>query len=430
MSTLDDILQLQQPLMEGGIRSVNFFNGRLLTGKDLSREQAARREADARLGLALGSGVAFGLDVARDADLDTASAPVLRISAGLALNRLGQTLRLAADTSVALTRRFDAVATAPCHGGFTNCAPLADGVYVAGAGVYLLSIAPAQSGEGRAPTNGLDPGNVRCNTDANVEALQFRLIALAQPLLAGLNLSAPSLRNELAYRCFGAGVRSDWFAALPTGQARGDDLLESLRELGLGDQEVPLALLYMVGSAQIEFIDMWSVRRTLHHSESVPPGGLVETRRQAVGQAMFRQFQAQLAGIGPPFGGLGAVTARSHFRYLPAVGMVPVAEETDASNAEATRFFAGLSYRGPAFINAARLESLVRESLHYPPIDTQSDEFIWLYRVRENRSTIELGGSAAPPRSYVVFASGHLPYRADAQFDTAHWNYSNYALVP
>ena len=44
-----DVLQLQEPLKEGGIRAVNFFNGRLLTAQDLSREQTARREADARL---------------------------------------------------------------------------------------------------------------------------------------------------------------------------------------------------------------------------------------------------------------------------------------------------------------------------------------------------------------------------------------------
>ena len=87
--TSDDLLQLQQPLTEGGIRSVNFFNGRLLTSKDLTREQVARREADARLGLAVGDGVAFGLDVQRG---DGTNAVVL-VKAGLAINRLGQTLR-------------------------------------------------------------------------------------------------------------------------------------------------------------------------------------------------------------------------------------------------------------------------------------------------------------------------------------------------
>ena len=35
---------LQQPLKDGGIRSVNFFNGRLLSARDLSREQDARRQ--------------------------------------------------------------------------------------------------------------------------------------------------------------------------------------------------------------------------------------------------------------------------------------------------------------------------------------------------------------------------------------------------
>src|SRR3954471_7916589 len=101
-----DALQLHQPLLDGGIRSVNFFNGRLLSGRDLSREQSARREADARLGRAIGDGVAYGLEVARDVTLDKAAAPVLRIKAGLAVNRSGQTLRLAGDVSVALTRRF------------------------------------------------------------------------------------------------------------------------------------------------------------------------------------------------------------------------------------------------------------------------------------------------------------------------------------
>ena len=33
--------ELQTPILDGGIRSVNFFNGRLLTARDLSREQEA-----------------------------------------------------------------------------------------------------------------------------------------------------------------------------------------------------------------------------------------------------------------------------------------------------------------------------------------------------------------------------------------------------
>src|SRR5882672_6146853 len=96
----DDVLQLQQPLKQGGIRTVNFFNGRLLTSKDLSREQDAWRTSDLRLGLALGNGVAFGLEVARDDAADQSSGPVVRVKAGLAVNRMGQTMRLEQDASI------------------------------------------------------------------------------------------------------------------------------------------------------------------------------------------------------------------------------------------------------------------------------------------------------------------------------------------
>jgi hypothetical protein len=420
-------LQLQEPLKDGGIRSVNFFNGRLLASNDLSREQVARRASDWRLGQAIGDGVAFGYEVRQDQSQSTTAAPVLRITAGLAINRLGQTLRLANDVSVALTRSFAAL------GGsclFTNCMPLTGGTYVAGAGIYLLTVAPAEANEGRAATNGLDPANVRCNTDATVEAVQFRLLWVNPTLHAGLDVTAPSFRNDLAHRCFGLGTRSSWFADLLRAPARQDDLLESLRNGGLGDADVPLALLLITGAASVQFIDMWAVRRPLAPARALDAmASLAAPRRIAVGQAIFLQFQAQVADLAPPAGDLGGVTAIGSFRYLPPVGVIPVIEETDATDAQATKFFKGMTYRGPAFINAARLEGLVRESLCYPPIDPASGELIWLYRVRENRVAIEFPGATPRPRSYLVFASGHLPYRADAQFDIAYWNYSNYAVV-
>src|SRR5712664_4169653 len=215
--TPDDVLQLQQPLKDGGIRTARFFNGRLLTGKDLTREQDARREADRRIGRAIGEGVAFGLEVTRDGQRDVKTAPVLRVSAGLAVNRAGRALRLEADVSVALTRRFDAV-TADCL--FDDCQPIGGGVYVAGAGIYVLTIAPAQATEGRAQTNGLDPSNVACNTDAFVEGVQFRLLKVNQQRYLDLDLTSRQLRNRLAYRCFGIdtanpGAPNPWVVGLP-----------------------------------------------------------------------------------------------------------------------------------------------------------------------------------------------------------------------
>jgi hypothetical protein len=425
MST-NETLQLQEPLTDGGIRAVNFFNGRLLTAKDLSREQQARREADWRLGLALGEGVAFGLGISRDQILSKTAAPVVRIEPGLAFNRQGQALRLQEPVSVALVRTFEGL-TADCL--FTACSPSVGGTYVAGAGFYILTLAPAQASEGRAADSGFDPANVRCNTDATVEAVQFRLLRIKPTAYADLDLADPALRNLIAYRCFGAGVQSEWFADLLGAAPRRDDLLETLRPSPLSDLDVPLALLYFTGGADLQFIDLWAVRRPPARTDSDGPlTGLADARRMAVGRAMFQQFQAQVADWAS-FGDLGSVTARTHCRYLPPVGIIPVAEETDGTDTQATRFFAGMTCRGPAFINAARLEALVRDGLCYPPVFTQGADLVWLYRVRENRHTIDLRADARPPRSYLVFASGHLPYCGDAEYALAHWGYSNYALV-
>lgn len=425
----NDILQLLEPLTDdGSIRSIHFFNGRLLTGKDFSREQDARREADRRLGLALGEGVAFGLQVEHNRPLSQTDRPVVTVKAGLAFNGYGQALRLSNDVQLALARSFEATASVDCL--FGNCREIIGGTYVAGAGVYLLTIAPAEKSEGKAASNGFDPSQVRCNTDTLVEAVQFRLLRINRTLYAGFDVAAPSFRNALAYRCFGASVQPAWFENLLDAAPREDDLLAALRKTGLSGREVPLGLLFFTGEANLQFIDLWAVRRPLSRISDAMPG-LVDGRRSAVGQAMFLQFQAQIAALPQLNGDLGAVTAQSHFRYLPPVGIIPVAEETnatDATDARATKFFMGLTYRAPVFINAARVEALIRDSLCYPPVDTQSGEMLWLYRVRENRMAIDFASGRQKPRSYLVFASGHLPYRAESRLDLAYSEYANFSI--
>ncbi|MER0169347.1 MAG: hypothetical protein DU489_01790 [Nitrosomonas sp.] len=424
----DSILQLLEPVTdESSIRSVNFFNGRLLTSKDFTREQDARHEADMRLGLALGEGVVFGLQIENDGNPKT-DQPVVKVKAGLAINGKGQALRLNGDVHVALTRSFEAT-SADCL--FGSCKDPIGGTYVAGAGAYLLTIAPAEKSEGKAANNGLDPSQIRCNTDTTVETVQFRLIRINPKLYADLDVAASSFRNELAYRCFGAGIQSAWFENLLETTSRPDGLLETLRKTVLSNLEVPLGILFFTGIANLQFIDLWAVRRPLSRIDDALPS-LVDGRRLAIGQAMFQQFQTQIALLRQPSSDLGSVTAQSHFRYLPPVGIIPVTEkkdDSDTTDAQATKFFTGLTYRSPVFINAARLEALIRDSLCYPPIDTQSGEMLWLYRVRENHMAINPITGKQKPQSYLVFASGHLPYIGDAQFDLGRYDYANYALA-
>src|SRR4029077_1296853 len=88
---------LLTPILNDRTRSVNFFNGRLLTGEDLTAEQQANRVAHSLLGQAIGSGVAYGLEVAESSQLSQVATPVLSIKRGLAVNANGGTLLLDND---------------------------------------------------------------------------------------------------------------------------------------------------------------------------------------------------------------------------------------------------------------------------------------------------------------------------------------------
>lgn len=420
----DDILQLQEPFTDGGIRTVNFFNGRLLTGKDFSREQDARREADKRLSLALGDGVAFGLEVEYDDQLSQSNLPVVNIKAGLAFNREGLALRLKNSVHVALARSFE-VGSVDCL--FKNCAVLGGGTYVAGAGVYVLTIAPAESSEGRAASNGLDPGNVRCNTDTTVEAVQFRLLQVKPTLYADLNVAAPSFRNQLAYRCFGAGIQADWFENLLGATPRQDDLLESLRKNILSPLEVPLGLLFFTGAADLKFIDVWAVRRPLNRYDSDPLISLVESHRLAIGQAMFMQFQQHIAHLLNQSADPESIIAADYFRFLPPVGIIPLLSNSFPRGLHQDLFFDGIVHHPIVYIEGARAEALMRHALYYPPIDIKSRVMLRIYRVRENAQATSNASQTSTLRPYVIFSTGHMAYMGDPHFDVNRWDFSNWA---
>lgn len=433
MSIVESIAQLQQPLTEGGIRNVNFFNGRLLTGKDMGREQAARREADARLGRALGDGVACGLEAARDPLHDRADAPVLRVKAGLAVNRAGQTLCLAADASVALTRRFDAADSGSCDCVFADCSPIAGGTYVAGAGVYLLTIAPARINEGRAPTNGLDPSNVRCNTDATVDGVQFRLLAINPLRFADLDPASPRFRNLLAYRCFGIEAREaaaiDPWREDPASYG----LVDELREIGLGDCDVPLALVYWTAGG-LQFVDTWAVRRRLLGPDALRDHAFVARARRLVeAEAMCAQFQQQLGDLVAASASPASLVARTHFRYLPPFGLVPLQNGVLRGCGDAA-FFIGVPRRPQPgtgqttpFIDVRELGAMRAAASGYSPTDLDSGEFLWIHRPWQPWRAMADGDAVQP---LLVFSCGLMPEFAIARFDMARYDYANYTSHP
>lgn len=412
--------ELLKPILSGGVRSVNFFNGRLLSGEDMSREQEANRETHKMLGRAIGDGIAYGFEVSRAAGSGTSA--LVTIQPGLALNRNGQTLRLSSPINLSLVRPQSTSGTA-ADTGFSSCTPFQSGVYVSGSGVYLLTVSPARGKEGRAAVSGLQNSAADCNTKYLVDGLQFRLIQLdlTVPELNDQN----HLRNLVAYKCFGIEELST-VVTDPFGPELNEyGLLDRLRPDRLTDCDVPLGVVYWTASDGISFIDAWSVRRRPSRSALSLRAGFAD-RQLSEAEAMLLQFQDQVESMRLPGNQPEFVVATEYFRYLPPVGLLPLTGIAGSRGFDYLRFFGGLTWNPPVFIEGAKLESLILSSLSYPPIDPSAKTLIWLYWVRENIQSLNTNTSNFP-QAYLVFANGYIPYRGDARFDLSHANYSNYS---
>ncbi len=419
-------IQLLQPVLEGGIKSIHFFNGRLLSGEDLSSEQDANREARELLGQALGDGVAFGLTVKPTVGSNDKQQPSVTVEAGLAVNRLGQPLRLTAAQDVALVRPLSIGSSAPTA-LFTECDPIKNGTYVAGTGVYLLTIRPASGPDGKAPVSGLGNLDAPCNARYQVAGVQFGLIGVP---LNSLVASDVRLRNQLAYRCFGAGdanVSNFWSNPFgPSVTTYG--LLDDLRALNcLQDDEVPLALLCWTNADGLKFIDMWSVRRRITHPIADTAWQLqTADRRAAEAEAMFLQFQDHMAYFLSQESNLTVIKAIDRFEYLPPVGLLPIVATNSPSGFNLTQVFDSLPCRPLRTIEGAQVPDLIRTSLNYPPLLLSRQEAIYLYRVRDNAQRVA-ASTNTPLQAYVIFTTGQGPDWAGSRYDLSHYEYGNYA---
>jgi hypothetical protein len=425
---MSSIEQLLTPIYdEGGVRSVNFFNGRVLSGEDLSDEQEAQRQARRLIGRAAGEGVAFGLEVSEaGGEVSTTQYPVISVEPGVAVNRAGQTLRLSARTDVGLVRQEDASSPSQTRVTFRDCRPLQPALYVAAESVYLLTLAPAEGKEGQAPNAGYTKIPASQNVRYIVEGVQFRLVELLSVEELG---DRDILRNRVAYQCFGveelAGIQSNFLApGVPT-----YGLLDRLREEQmLTDCEVPLALLYWSAGGGIEFIDMWSVRRRVTKPSAEGRWSvLTGDRRASETEAMILQFQEH---VGDMFRRLNPeeVVGHHYFRYLPPAGLLPVRREKSKEQIfggfDPKKFFDGRTIGTPVFIPGAVLRPLLREAANHEPIDLQSPETVLLYQTIQNDTAFTQGTTVQP---FIVFTTPYMRGIGSARFDVAALNQSNLA---
>lgn len=394
-------IKLKQPIINGSLRATNFFNGRLVTGADMTREQTSRREAVWRAGRAAGEGIVYGLEVEKDKDAGIN--PIVAVSKGLAVNRCGQALYLSDDTSVDLLQRFGTVDQTSTI--FGDCQPLQVGTYAAGFGFYLLVLSPAETNEGSAPTSGLKNALSTCNTNVILETAQFNLLSV-DPFLKNDTLPGDKnkLRNYLAYRCFGAAKSSDLFKNPLGFPLDSYGLLDEMRSSSLSDSDVPLAIINWTAKG-VEFVETWAVRRRVTGRDGDKNWTqLVKDRRRSEAEAMMMQFAEQIKNLEAAGTNLSTVAATQYFRYLPPAGLLPVASGALTGFNPATFF--GAKGSSIATIDGDLLPVLLEQALSHEPIDLNGSKTVQLYYVKENAGV----AGTQNIRKSLVFARHSLPY--------------------
>ncbi len=412
------IKALQDPILDDGIPFTAYFNGRLLSGEDLARDQQGHRHARQRLGQAIGDGVAFGLELFEAPGESTRSSPVVTVQPGVAITRKGQALSLGQSVNLRLVRGAASGTDASSITAFRVCEPAQPGVYVVGEGVYVLAMTCAEGGQGRAPVSGLGGATASCNVRAIVEGVQFRLVqpAVHPDLLA----DEAHLRNRVAAFALGLTDRIAPYAN-PMAPTSGDyGLADALRAAGaLTDDDVPIGLLHWTAARGITFVDMWSIRRGLM-SRGVDQRWkwLSGDCARSQAEATFLQFQEQIDDIAASGDDASAIAATDRFDFLPPLGILPLSLGS-RPGFDVLRFFgSGVVSKDIAHIDGSLLRSLVRESFTHDPIDLSAGEKVQVYLVFENMQAISAGQPVTP---IAIFASHTLPYRGIARYGIARW---------
>ena len=457
------VRSLFEPVIDGGIRDPNWFEGRLLTAEALRAKDDAERERERILGRAIGAGVSEGLWLTRGAADPNGLFKTLTITKGSALTDDGDVLVLGQDISVDVVPPPSAVN--PGVTLFARCqTPPLVATIPSGFGIYVLVMSSAADYRERAEMSGLGQEGVvtGCGDAFVVEGVRFRLEKLEPNNISSLDATARSelteliaesadaasrsrLRNLIAHYCLGTPALAR-FAVDPFARSAGQssfakygalDDLRALKRLGCCD--VPIGVL-LWNATGIGYLDVWSARRpptTLARSSSWPlPTG---ERLRIEGIARFLQFQQQLAELIAESSAPTGLRADDYFRFLPAAGLLPVSGAS--KGLQLTTFLADRalnwprpplysSVDGPIVLEGTRLPPLLNESFTYAPVELASDPLdriaLWVYRLRENTAALDQGALdvSAPA---IVFASAQIPYAATPRFNVARFDYSNFS---
>ena len=449
---------LLEPVVESGIKNTNYFEGRLLSARDLNDQENANRSHRKQLGKALGHGVVEGLEVSIESIGAEGTQPVVRVQKGLAINLDGDMVEISQDyVDIQLSRARDEFTVEGA--GFKNCRSLPSETLVpSGAGLYILVMSPASAYTEFAPKSGLQKKGIanNCGRRYLVEGAQFRLVKFDPTLMPDISESTRSLlenellassnpvslgdlsglslmRNLVAHVCFGSdgtvSSATDPNFVKKDSTAVGLDALVGIEE-GLSTCDTPIAMLYW-NLDGIAYVDNWAVKRKASYRDSAPYSIPSFTRHSYSRADESRlQFQEHLDFIQSQLPSTFDFRLVDYFRFLPPVGYLPVQTNslTASLGFDEDSVFEDVAIRRSVFVEAAALTPITQAALTYWPIDLQSEEFMWLYKTRENAQQAA-ENPASTLQEYVVFTSGHAPYYGNARFNLNKWDYSNYGVI-
>ncbi len=410
------IRDLQEAVLDQGIRHTNFFEGRLLTGDDLRNQREANREIDRRLAKALGPGIIEGLEVEFLPEISSASEPKISVSKGLAINKNGDVFGLP-DNDITLQLVRSLKTPVFDKSDFYLCAgPPGEQQLPSGAGIYMLVMYPVAGYTEKAPKSGLgDSGIARgCGNKYIQEGVEFRLVQVDRAYIlehlkdkpqlvslldselldennpiAAMDLQKQSrLRNLLASLFLGSIDAREILKPSLTGSAgmywQGDSpFVRSLYDLELQEScDVPLGLIFWTLEG-VSFIDSWTVRRPIVNH------WLADHEFDINNLLSIWQFEQQLLSAS----NLESLKLRDYYLFIPAMFRLPVHEpDLNSDNGVDIRQFLGnWDSRLPEYVSSEELPNLLNHAIRYPSLARENLDAIQTVYVKDNLQAVRDG---------------------------------------
>lgn len=327
----------QGPLILDGLRRrPRYFDGRFLTGADLTRDQDYVRQRQADMARAGGAGVISGLRVANRM---LRQGQTLSISAGVGLTPSGDVVMLSARRDVPLldlptSRQLDAAL------GLSEEPRVPLGRRT---GLFILALRPVEFTANPIAAYPRSISGHRTVEDGDIiEASAITLIPY--PDMGGA-ANVAEARRKVAKAIFaGKGA-------------------------GLPQEALPLAMLG-IDRGTVRWIDTAMVRRETGTESGVH--AVFGSRPRAIAEAFVLQHRAHLADVLTDMAGRGippVFPAASSFSLMPPVGALPAAAiRPDGFGFTQIYFPVGVDV-DVAFVPQDELASLAEEALALPPID-------------------------------------------------------------